>query len=140
MTHPVRVLPLLSALVPALLLTACDPMIEVRPATVSEKLPAPTFALGGKAGTNRKLGYTRLMVTTQDGQQVWTIHASQSGNVESPPVIVFGQAPAGFETDQKARPLEPGKHYNLHVTGNGIGGLDFRVGNDGTIIVDAGTK
>ncbi|RKH05047.1 hypothetical protein [Corallococcus carmarthensis] len=127
-----RVLPRALVVLQVLLLTACQPPLEVTLASGNERLPGPVFLVDEPSQDGGPPRYDVIRVLSADGTQVWHVRALSFGGTRGRRVV-YGEVPEGFETVQPPQPLESGRLYSIGVSGEASGALRFIVGQDGDV-------
>ncbi|NRD60833.1 hypothetical protein HRD49_03645 [Corallococcus exiguus] len=127
-----RVLPLALVVFQVVLLTACQPPLDVTLASSNERLPGPAFVVDEPSQDGGPPRYDVIRVVTEEGKTVWHVRAPSFGGTRGRRVV-YGEAPEGFETVQPPQALEGGRLYSIGVSGEGSGALRFVVGQDGSV-------
>ncbi|NTX54605.1 hypothetical protein [Myxococcus sp. CA039A] len=123
----------LSALLVAAVTGACEPPLLVQLASSEESLPSPAFVIREPSRPEGAPRYDAVRISHVDGTPVWTIRARGSLGGPGPARLVYGVVPDGFEEVQPALPLEAGRTYAISVSGEGRGGIHFRIREDGSL-------
>jgi hypothetical protein len=116
-----------------LLVAGCRPRLEVRLASLEERLPAPRFVVEDPEHPDRPR-YDTVQVLDRGGTLFWHLRAAPFGDQNSVAQLSYGETPAGFEVVEGPRPLEPGGRYALFVIGDFRGSVHFDVDAEGRVL------
>ncbi|NOJ91988.1 hypothetical protein HMI51_03375 [Corallococcus coralloides] len=119
-----RVLPLALVVFQVVLLTACQPPLDVTLASSNERLPSPTFLVEEPSQDGGPPRYDVIRVVTEEGKTVWHVRALSFGGTRGRRVV-YGEVPDGFETVEPAQLLQAGGLYSIGVSGEGSGAFRF---------------
>jgi hypothetical protein len=111
----------------ALVLSGCQPELQVALASGDERLPNPSFTVRDPATPGERPRYNTIKVVEASGTLVWHLRAEPFGDTNSADRFTYGIVLPGFIAVVDAQPLQPGKQYTVFVLGKKTGSLRITV-------------